>query len=135
MSNKPAITVTRLDMQRLEQMLNNLDDYDAAAEALEAELARANFVGHTDIANDVVTMNSKAHFSEESSAADYQLTLAYPAQSAIEGHVSILAPIGTALLGLSVGQSIEWLTPAGKTLKLTLNQVAYQPEAHGEFTL
>ena len=135
MSNKPAITVTRLDMQRLEQMLHNLDDYDAAAEALEAELARANFVGHTDIPSDVVTMNSKAHFREESSAADYQLTLAYPAQGGIDGNVSVLAPIGMALLGLSVGQSIDWVTPKGKALKLTLNQVAYQPEAHGEFTL
>lgn len=135
MSNKPAITVTRLDMQRLEQMLNNLDDYDAAAEALEAELARANFVGHTEIANDIVTMNSKAHFHEASSAKDYQLTLAYPQQGGIEGNVSILAPIGMALLGLSVGQSIDWQTPKGKTIQLTLNKVEYQPEAEGEFTL
>ena len=135
MSNKPAITVTRLDMQRLEQMLDNLDDYDAAAEALEAELARANFVGHTEIAKDIVTMNSKAHFREESSAADYQLTLTYPAQGGIEGNVSVLAPIGMALLGLSVGQTIDWQTPKGKMLKLTLKQVEYQPEAHGEFTL
>lgn len=135
MSNKPAITVTRLDMQRLEHMLNNLDDYDAAAEALEAELARANFVGHTEIANDIVTMNSKAHFHEASSAKDYQLTLAYPQQGGIEGNVSILAPIGMALLGLSVGQSIDWQTPKGKTIQLTLNKVEYQPEAEGEFTL
>ncbi|MCK9534156.1 MAG: nucleoside diphosphate kinase regulator [Pseudomonas sp.] len=135
MSNKPAITVTRLDMQRLEQMLDNLADYDAAAEALEAELARANFVGHTEIANNIVTMNSKAHFYEDCSAKDYQLTLAYPEQGGKDGHVSILAPIGMALLGLSVGQSIDWQTPKGKTLKLTLKHVEYQPEAHGEFTL
>lgn len=135
MSNKPAITVTRLDMQRLEHMLDNLDDYDAAAEALEAELARANFVGHTEIPNDIVTMNSKAHFHEESSAKDYQLTLTYPSQGGIEGNVSVLAPIGTALLGLQVGQSIDWQTPKGKMLKLTLKKVEYQPEAQGDFTL
>ncbi|HHX34512.1 MAG TPA: nucleoside diphosphate kinase regulator [Gammaproteobacteria bacterium] len=135
MSNKPAITITRLDMQRLEHMLNNLDDYDDAAEALEAELARANFVGHTDVANDIVTMNSKAHFHEASTATDYHLTLAYPDQGGIEGNVSVLAPIGTALLGLSVGQTIDWQTPKGKTLKLTLRQVEFQPEAQGQFTL
>lgn len=135
MSSKPAITVTRLDMQRLEQMLDNLDVYDAAAEALEAELARANFVGHTEIANDIVTMNSKAHFHEKTSAADYQLTLTYPEQGGVEGNVSILAPIGMALLGLRVGQSIDWQTPKGKNLQLTLNKVEYQPEAQGDFTL
>lgn len=135
MSSKPAITVTRLDMQRLEHMLDNLDDYDAAAEALEAELARANFVGHTEIANDIVTMNSKAHFHEANSAADYQLTLTYPEQGGVEGNVSILAPIGMALLGLKVGESIDWQTPKGKNLKLTLNKVEYQPEAQGDFTL
>lgn len=135
MSNKPAITVTRLDMQRLEQMLDNLDDYDAAAEALEAELGRANLVGHTEIANDIVTMNSKAHCYEENSCSEYQLTLVYPEQAGIEGNVSILAPIGTALLGLSAGQTIEWQTPKGKVLKLTLKRVEYQPEAQQEYTL
>ncbi len=135
MSNKPAITVTRLDMQRLEQMLDNLDDYDAAAEALEAELGRANLVGHTEIANDIVTMNSKAHCYEENSGSEYQLTLVYPEQAGIEGNVSILAPIGTALLGLSAGQTIEWQTPKGKVLKLTLKRVEYQPEAQQEYTL
>ena len=135
MSNKPAITVPRLDMRRLEQMLDNLDDYDDAAEALEVELARANFVGHTEIASDIVTMNSTAHFHEANSAADYELTLTYPKQGGIEGNVSILAPIGMALLGLQVGQEIDWETPKGKSLKLILNRVSYQPEAAGDFTL
>ena len=135
MSKKHAITVTRLDMHRLEQMLDNLDDYDAAAEALEAELSRANCVSHTEIANDIVTMNSKAHCYEEVSGTEYQLTLVYPQHAGIEGNVSILAPIGTALLGLSVGQTIDWQTPKGKTLKLTLKNVEYQPEAEQEYTL
>lgn len=135
MSNKPAITVTRLDMQRLEHMLDNLNEYDTAAEALEAELARANVVGHTEIANDIVTMNSKAHCYEENSATEYQVTLVYPPQAGVEGNVSILAPIGTALLGLSVGQTIDWLTPKGKNLKLTLKRVEYQPEAEQQYTL
>ena len=135
MSNKPAITVTRLDMQRLEQMLDNLDEYDAAAEALGAELGRANLVGHTEIASDIVTMNSKAHCYEENSASEYQLTLVYPEHAGTEGNVSILAPIGTALLGLSVGQTIDWQTPKGKVLKLTLKHVEYQPEAQQEYTL
>jgi regulator of nucleoside diphosphate kinase len=47
--------------------------------------------------------------------------------------VSILAPVGTALLGLSVGQHIDWPMPGGKQLKLTLLEVEYQPEAAGEY--
>jgi|SRR5699024_174066 len=135
MSNKPVITVTRLDMQRLEQMLDNLDDYDAAAEALEAELARATFIGHTEIADTIVTMNSKVHFYEKTSAAEHQLTLTYPEQGGVAGNVSILAPIGMALLGLSEGQTIDWQTPKGKTLQLKVHKVEYQPEAQGEYTL
>lgn len=135
MSDKPTITITRLDMQRLEKMLDNLDDFSPAAEALEQELARATVVGHQEIPAGIVTMNSRAHCREEASGKDYTLTVVYPQDAGKEGTVSVLAPIGTALLGLSVGQQIDWQTPAGKVIKLTLLNVEYQPEAAGEFTL
>jgi len=59
------------------------------------------------------------------------LTLVYPQDNGPE-RVSILAPVGAALLGLSVGQSIDWPAPNGKTLKLEILAVEYQPEANGE---
>ncbi|MDH1263975.1 nucleoside diphosphate kinase regulator [Pseudomonas sp. GD03944] len=133
MSSTPSITITRLDLQRLERLLDSLDDFGPGAEALQAELDRAEVVGHDQVPAGVVTMNSRVHCREESSGKDYHLTLVYPEDAGGEGTVSILAPVGSALLGLSVGQHIDWSAPSGKVLKLTLLAVEYQPEAAGEY--
>ncbi|VXC85147.1 Regulator of nucleoside diphosphate kinase [Pseudomonas sp. 8Z] len=133
MNSAPAITITRLDLQRLERLLDSLEDFGPGAEALEKELARAQVVGHDEVPSGVVTMNSRVHCREESSGKDYHLTLVYPQDVGGEGKVSILAPVGSALLGLSVGQHIDWPAPGGKQLKLTLLAVEYQPEAAGEY--
>ncbi|WP_454256780.1 nucleoside diphosphate kinase regulator [Pseudomonas sp. Marseille-Q8238] len=129
----PPITITRLDLQRLERLLDSLEDYGPAAEALETELTRAQVVGHDEVPAGVVTMNSRVHCREESSGKDYHLTLVYPQDAGPEGTVSILAPVGCALLGLTVGQHIDWPGPGGKLLKLTLLDIEYQPEAAGDF--
>lgn len=100
---------------------------------MQAELDRAEVVGHDEVPAGVVTMNSRVHCREESSGKDYHLTLVYPQDAGGEGKVSILAPVGCALLGLSVGQHIDWPAPGGKQLKLTLLEVEYQPEAAGEY--
>lgn len=130
----PSITITRLDLQRLERLLDSLDDYGPAAQALEAELARANVVGHDEVPAGVVTMNSRVFCREEGSGKEYHLTLVYPHEAGGEGTVSILAPVGSALLGLSVGQHIDWPTPGGKIIQLTLLEVEYQPEAAGAYS-
>ena len=133
MNSTPTITITRLDMQRLERLLDSLDEFGPGAEALQAELDRAEVVGQDEVPAGVVTMNSRVHCREESSGKDYHLTLVYPEDAGGEGKVSILAPVGCALLGLSVGQHIDWPAPGGKQLKLTLLEVEYQPEAAGEY--
>ena len=133
MNSTPTITITRLDMQRLERLLDSLDEFGPGAQALQAELDRAEVVGHDEVPAGVVTMNSRVHCREESSGKDYHLTLVYPEDAGGEGKVSILAPVGCALLGLSVGQHIDWPAPGGKQLKLTLLEVEYQPEAAGEY--
>ncbi|BCG22147.1 nucleoside diphosphate kinase regulator [Pseudomonas sp. No.21] len=133
MSTQPSIIITRLDLQRLERLLDELEDFGPGAEALERELARAQVVGHEEVPPGVVTMNTRVHCREEGSGKDYHLTLVYPQDAGGEGTVSILAPIGSALLGLSVGQHIDWPAPGGKTLKLQLLAVEYQPEAAGEY--
>ena len=132
MTAQPPIIITRVDLQRLERLLDSLEEYGPGAEALEQELARAQVVGHDEVPAGVVTMNSRVHCREEASGKDYHLTLVYPQDAGGEGHVSILAPVGSALLGLSVGQHIDWPAPGGKQLKLTLLAVEYQPEAAGE---
>ena len=133
----PSITLTRLDVQRLERLIDSLDETLPGVIALQTELDRAeNVVGHEEVPADVVTMNSRVHCREESSGKDYHLTLVYPQDAkADEGRISILAPMGSALLGLKVGQHIDWPAPGGKTLKLTLLDVEYQPEAGGDFHL
>ncbi|MBC9252795.1 nucleoside diphosphate kinase regulator [Pseudomonas alcaligenes] len=133
MSSTPSIIITRLDLQRLERLLDSQEDFGPAAAALETELARAQVVGHDEVPAGVVTMNSRVHCREEGSGKDYHLTLVYPQDAGGEGCVSILAPVGCALLGLSVGQQIDWPGPAGKALRLTLLAVEYQPEAAGAY--
>lgn len=132
MTSAPPIILTKLDLQRLERLLDSLDDYGPAAEALEQELSRAQIVERSEMPAGVVTMNSRVHCLDEGTGKEYHLTLVYPHDAGKEGTVSVLAPVGTALLGMSVGQHIDWPTPAGKIIKLTLLAIEYQPEAAGD---
>ncbi|RRV09112.1 nucleoside diphosphate kinase regulator [Pseudomonas sp. v388] len=134
MNTVPPIILTRLDVQRLERLIDSQDENSPGVKALQAELDRADqVVGHDEVPAGLVTMNSRVHCREESSGKDYHLKLVYPQDAGVEGTVSVLAPIGSALLGLQVGQHIDWPAPGGKTLKLTLLAVEYQPEAAGEY--
>lgn len=130
-----SIIITQLDLQRLERLLAGLQDVTPGVEALEHELARAKVVAHDKVPAGVVTMNSRVFCRDEGSGKEYHLTLVYPQDAGPTGTVSILAPVGSALLGLTVGQQIDWQTPAGKVIKLTLLAVEYQPEAAGQFDL
>ena len=132
MTSAPPIILTQLDLQRLERLLDSLDDYGPAAEALEQELSRAQVVARSEMPAGVVTMNSRVHCRDDGSGKDYHLTLVYPQDAGREGTVSVLAPVGTALLGMSVGQHIDWPAPTGKLIRLTLLAIEYQPEAAGD---
>ncbi len=137
MTTSPSIILTRLDVQRLEKLIDAIDKSLPGVIALQEELNRAEtIVSHTEVPAGVVTMNSRVHCREQSSGKDYHLTLVYPKDAnADEGKISILAPVGSALLGLQAGQHIDWPAPGGKTLKLELLAVEYQPEAAGNFDL
>ncbi|WP_191864385.1 nucleoside diphosphate kinase regulator, partial [Pseudomonas viridiflava] len=105
MNTAPPPRPTRLDVQRLESLIDSQDDSMPGMQALQAELDRAEqVVGHDEVPEGVVTMNSRVHCREESSGKDYHLTLVYPKDAGVEGTVSVLAPMGSALLGLQVGQ-------------------------------
>lgn len=125
----PTITVSKLDVARLEALLS--DTHGEVAEGLEEELLRATVVAPTEMPADVVTMNSRIRCREQGRGREMCLTLVYPQDSGPE-RVSVLAPVGAALLGMSVGQNIDWPAPNGKTLKLEILAVEYQPEANGE---
>ena len=131
---KPSITMSSLDWERLDRLVN-LETYSRlpGVEALEEEMNRANVVEPTEVPPEVVTMNSTVEFIDDKTGQTFQMTLVYP--DAVTGHetVSIFAPVGSALLGLSVGQSIVLQIPGGRELNLRVLKVLRQPEAMGEF--
>ena len=76
--------------------------------------------------DNIIMMNSRARFREETSGREYELTLAWPHEAnAADGKVSIFSPAGSALLGLSVGQSIDWQTPEGHAIQLRILAVSH----------
>lgn len=131
---KPPITMSSLDWDRLDQLLDNPKYSDLPGmDALRSEMDRANVVEPTEVPPDVVTMNSTVAFVDDKTGKEFQMTLVYP--DAVNGTdtVSIFAPVGSALLGLSVGQTIVWQIPGGRELNVRVLQVIRQPEAMGEF--
>lgn len=121
----PSIVVSKRDAARLEAMLESPQWQKAAtADSLLTELARAEIVEEADMPADVVGMHSRVECVDDSSGTSHILTLVYPQEAdADAGKVSVLAPVGAALLGLSVGQSIDWNVPGGRTLRLRVTAV------------
>jgi regulator of nucleoside diphosphate kinase len=135
MKKRPKIIMSSRDVERLESLLDSLP-YGAfpGKDDLEAELARADIVEPEDIPPDVITMNSTVRFHVESSAEQFTLTLVYPKDmDSSSDKISILAPVGSALIGLSVGDAIEWPGPGGRVLRVRIDEVTYQPERYGEY--
>lgn len=132
-AREPEIIVTDTDLQRL---LRVLDQHDSpASERLDAELHRAVVVAQRSVPPNVVTMNSEVVYEDRDTLATREVKVVYPKDAdAARGRVSVLAPIGTALLGMRVGQTIEWLVPGG-TKRIRVVEIRYQPEASGDFDL
>lgn len=129
MSEVPPIVMSRPDWDRLEALLESPADRNLpGAGALRAEIDRASVVEPGEVPADIVTMNTTARFADDA-GANYTLTLVYPEGAGQPGTVSILAPVGSALLGLKVGQSIDWSLPGGKSTRLRVLEVLDQPEA------
>ncbi|WII72123.1 nucleoside diphosphate kinase regulator [Bdellovibrio sp. 22V] len=133
-TEQPRILVTDQDFHRLTALVSQVEG--RWAEALEEELGRANVISQKEIPTNVVTMNSRVKFLDESTGQESEMTLVYPQDAKLEeGRISILAPVGIALLGLSSGQSIDWKLPNGSIKKLKVQDVVFQPEAEGRFDL
>lgn len=134
MNKRPSIILTSQDLDRLETLLDALPAATFPGKTeLQAELDRAEVVESRDVPSDVVTMNSTVRFALESGEA-FSLTLVYPKDmDGSADRISVLAPVGSALLGLTAGEHIEWPRPGGGTLKVRLMEVVYQPERVGEF--
>jgi len=135
MNARPPITVSTLDAERLERLLDAMPDVAVPGKAeLFEELDRAKLVAPQDVPPTVVTMNSTVRFRVESSPEEFELTLVYPKDVDDSGRkLSILAPVGSALLGLSQGDEIAWPKPGGGELRVRIVEVVYQPERSGIF--
>jgi len=134
----PEIVVTSLDVQRLARLLEthwaNRDR--EALDRLDAELSRARVVPPGQVPRDVVTMHTRFRYLDRQTGESQTATLVYPDKAdSRNGRLSVLAPVGCALLGLAVGQTIEWPMPQARRRMLGVAEILYQPEAAGDYEL
>lgn len=132
------ISITKYDFDRLKELLAVANDFDRTRsdlKALAAELDSGRLVDSKDVAPTVITMNTRFKIMDLETKEKEEYTLVFPADADVDtGRISVLSPIGTAVLGYSEGESVEWLVPAGKrTIKI--EKILYQPEAAGDFHL
>lgn len=133
MTGRPDIVISSLDAERLERLLTSLPHADfPGKDDLEEELARATIVAPDEVPPDVVTMNSTVRFRVDTAAEDFTLKLVYPQDSGKgTDSISILAPVGSALLGLTQGDEIDWPRPGKGTVRVRIEEVTSQPERTG----
>lgn len=132
--NDDVILITEKDLLRIRHVLSfqKSDDF----ENLELELDRAKIISDDQVPRDLVTMNSKVKFLNVQDNKEMTITIVYPGDANFsEGKVSVLASLGSALIGLRIGQEINWMFPDGKTKTLRILSVIYQPEANGDWHL
>ena len=132
---RPAIIISELDAERIDKLLEQPQWASLpVADALNDELDRAVMCAPEQMPHDVVTMNSQVRFRDLSNNEERVRTLVFPtAVSDSSTQLSVLAPVGAALLGLKVGGTIRWTLPNGTVTHLEVLELLYQPEAAGEF--
>ena len=138
-TQQTQIVVTDADLARLRAMTHSLrtthHPFRHYAGDLEAELGRARVVPRADVPPDVVTMNSSLRIRDQRSRTSEEFTLVYPPDAdALDGRVSVLAPLGLAVLGARAGDVVQWRVPAG-VRTFTVEAILYQPEAAGDLHL
>ena len=133
-----SIAVTQFDFDRLERLVDRLrtkDNLPTVAKALEDELDRAEIVAPHEVPADVVTMNSEATVRDLGTGEVEKLRVVFPGAAAPrKGAISVLAPLGLALLGTRAGDEVSWEVPGGLR-RLRVESVTYQPEAAGRYDL
>lgn len=126
---KPEIIVTTTDYARLEMLIDALPYAPETESGLLDELQRAEVVEPHEVPAFVVTMNSTVRFTVGPGSEEFCRTLVYPKDVKDASTISVLSPVGSALLGMSVGSCIEWPGPNGERLLVTIIDVVYQPES------
>lgn len=125
--------LSELDHVRLTHLVRRTPA--AAGGPLDQLLDGAHTVMPREVPADLVTMNSRVQVADEKTGAPSVLTLSYPDEAdAASGHVSVLSPLGAALLGRRVGATVSWSAPDGRGHGLVVSALEYQPELSGDYT-
>lgn len=133
--SRPTIIINELDAERIDRLLEQpaFASLPVAA-ALNDELDRAQMRTPQDMPADVVTMNSQVKFRDLATGEVRTRTLVYPANMTDSStQLSVLAPVGAALIGLRTGDTIHWELPGGTATHLEVLELIWQPEAAGEY--
>jgi regulator of nucleoside diphosphate kinase len=140
MGKQTNIYITKPDHERLTKLIEIARERDSDAnreylDRLEEELDRAEVVQQQDIPADVITMRSTVRLKDLDSSEEMIYRLVFPTEANYDdGKISVLAPIGTAMLGYRRGNVIEWPVPSG-VRRLSVEEILYQPESKGEYHL
>jgi len=121
----PAITITESDFERLDRLAAvAAKTFPRTADFLAREIARANIVDSSARPPGVVGMGTAVAYRDDVTGNERTVTLVFPDEADLAaGKISVLTPVGAALIGLSAGQSIEWRTPGGGVRSLTVLRV------------
>ncbi|MFV8571315.1 nucleoside diphosphate kinase regulator [Marinobacter sp. SBS5] len=124
MAELPSIVVAEEDYNRLSTLIERMAGQSVVVDGLEDELSRADLKPLSEMPEGVVTMNSIIRFVDEDAKKEHEMMLVYPHEVGDSDHnVSILAPAGAAMLGLSIGDSIEWPMKGRKPIHLKVVSV------------
>jgi regulator of nucleoside diphosphate kinase len=134
-----TIHITKFDMDRLLELIEGVratpKHNKVNLDLLEKELYSGILVDPVNVPKDVITMNSTVSVTDTESGEKMTYTLVFPSAANIADHkLSILAPLGMALIGYRKGDTIEWPVPSG-IRKLKVTEIIYQPEAAGDYSL
>ena len=129
----PDIVLSTTDYDRLDALLANLSADSMGYDTLSQELERASVVAPEQLPANVISMNSSVRFRLGNGKTSI-LTLVYPKDVSQNGNtISVLAPVGCALLGLKTGDTINWPLPGGDMSTITVEELLYQPERAGAY--
>ncbi|MCI9685664.1 nucleoside diphosphate kinase regulator [Vibrio parahaemolyticus] len=131
MPENNSIYISSLDMNRITALLDKMPNIAAELVELEAELDRATVLEPEEMPSNVVTMNSTVEFKFAGEERTMTKTLVYPSELKSSDDISIFAPVGSALIGLSVGQKLDWPMPNKQVKTIEIVDITYQPERCG----
>ena len=136
------IFITQFDKDRLDELIEVAETFGDHSrqdlrnlQDLQEELERAKIVSPKEVPSSVVTMNSRVLLRDIDTSEEMTYTLVFPKDADIDsGSISVLAPVGTAILGYREGDVVEWPVPSGRR-RISIEKILYQPEAAGDFHL